>query len=105
MHSPEQSDYIAIFKGKIDKTGEIKHIRSMIEHKTTLFRARLDTKRLRQAEEVFDTLGLKPSDAINLFLAQVALRKDLPFVVTAQPNRLQTDEQQAKAWNDAFGEY
>ena len=77
----------------------------MIEHTTTLFRARVDTKRLKEAEAVFDTLGLKPSDAVNLFLAQVALRRDLPFVVTAQPERLQSDTQQAKTWNDAFGEY
>jgi antitoxin component of RelBE/YafQ-DinJ toxin-antitoxin module len=54
---------------------------------------------------VFDRLGLKTTDAINLFFAQVALREDLTFVVTAHPERLQSDEQQAMAWNEALGEY
>jgi addiction module RelB/DinJ family antitoxin len=61
--------------------------------------------KLREAEDVFATLGLKPSDAVNLFLAQVALRKDMPFRVTTQPERLMDDPAQAKAWNDALGEF
>ncbi len=54
---------------------------------------------------MFDRLGLKTTDAINLFFAQVALRDDLPFAVTAHPERLQSDEQQAAAWNEALGDY
>lgn len=72
---------------------------------TTLLRARVGTDRFQKAEKVFDRLGLKTTDAINLFFAQVALREDLPFVVTAHPERLLSDEQQAMAWNEAFGEY
>jgi len=72
---------------------------------TTLVRARVDTHRLEKAERVFHKLGLKPGDAINLFLAQVALREDLPFSVSTQPERLESDEQQAQAWNASFGEY
>ncbi|MFA5256529.1 MAG: type II toxin-antitoxin system RelB/DinJ family antitoxin [Opitutales bacterium] len=72
---------------------------------TTLFRARVETERLRKAEKVFNKLGLKPGDALNIFLAQVALREDLPFAVSTQPERLVSDEQQAKSWNSAFGEY
>ena len=72
---------------------------------TTLLRARVGTDRFQKAEKVFDRLGLKTTDAINLFFAQVALREDLPFVVTAHPERLQRDEQQAMAWNEALGEY
>ena len=71
----------------------------------TLFRARVDAARLNQAKDVFERLGLKPSDAVNMFFAQVALRDDLPFSVTAHPERLLADEAQAQAWNDAFGEY
>ena len=48
----------------------------MKESETTLLRTRVDKNKLRQAEDVFNTLGLKSSDAVNLFLAQVALRKD-----------------------------
>ena len=77
----------------------------MSEPNTTLLRTRVNKQKLKQAEDVFQTLGLKPSDAVNLFLAQVALRKDLPFSVTTQPERLQSDPAQAKAWNDAIGEY
>lgn len=72
---------------------------------TTLLRARVGTDRFKKAEKVFDRLGLKTTDAINLFFAQVALREDLPFVVTAHPERLQSDEKQAMAWNEALGEY
>lgn len=35
----------------------------------TLFRARLPTTRLRKAEKVFARLGMKASDAFNVFLA------------------------------------
>lgn len=72
---------------------------------STLFRARVDTARLRKAEKVLRKLGMKPGEAVNLFFAQVALRDDLPFIVTAHPDRLQTDEAQAREWNRAFGEY
>ncbi len=39
------------------------------------------------------------------FFAQVALRDDLPFAVTAHPERLQSDEEQAQSWNLSLGEY
>lgn len=70
-----------------------------------LVRARVDTVRYKKAEQVFKRLGMKPSDAINVFLAQVALREDLPFSVTAHPERLISDQEQAKNWNAALGEY
>ena len=75
--------------------------------KTTnaLFRARVDAKRLERARKVLDRIGLNPGEAVNLFFAQVALRGDLPFTVTAHPERLQSDKNQADAWNDALGEY
>jgi DNA-damage-inducible protein J len=71
----------------------------------TLLRARVDTERYKKAEQVFARLGMKTSDAINVFIAQVALRGDLPFSVTAHPERLQSPEEQARNWNQAFGEY
>ncbi len=72
---------------------------------TTLLRARVDAKKLKKAEEVFDKLGLKMSDAINIFIAQVYLRNDIPFSITTTPERLLTDEQQGAIWNEALGEY
>jgi addiction module RelB/DinJ family antitoxin len=76
-----------------------------IKPASTLFRARVDSDHFSQAKEVLGRIGLKPGDAVNLFFAQIALRSDLPFAVTTQPNRLQTDENQAEAWNEALGDY
>ncbi len=81
------------------------HICAMSSSTSTLLRARVDTARFKQAEQVFRRLGMKTSDAINVFLAQVALREDLPFSVTTHPERLVSDQEQAKSWNEAFGAY
>lgn len=72
---------------------------------TTLFRARVPLKRLRNAEKVLEKLGLKPGDALNMLLAQIELQKRLPFEVALEPRPLLTAEQQADAWTDALGEY
>ena len=73
--------------------------------KSVLFRARVPADRLKKAEKVFASLGMKASDAFNIFLAQVELREDLPFVITSKPEPLLTTAQQGKAWEDALGEY
>ena len=72
---------------------------------STLFRARVPTERLKRAEEVFARLGMKASDAFNIFLAQVELRNDLPFAVTTHVDQLVTTEEQGKTWERALGEY
>jgi addiction module RelB/DinJ family antitoxin len=72
---------------------------------TTLFRARVPTARLRKAEKVFARLGIKASDAFNIFLAQVELRDDLPFTITTKPEQLLTTAEQGKVWEDVLGEY
>jgi addiction module RelB/DinJ family antitoxin len=72
---------------------------------TVLFRARVPADRLKKAEKVFARLGMKTSDAFNIFLAQVELRKDLPFVITAKPEPLLTTAEQGKVWEDVLGEY
>jgi addiction module RelB/DinJ family antitoxin len=72
---------------------------------STLFRARVPTDRLKRAEKVFARLGMKSSDAFNIFLAQVELRNDLPFAVTTTVDRLDTTEEQGKVWENALGEY
>jgi addiction module RelB/DinJ family antitoxin len=78
---------------------------AMSKTTSTLLRARVDTGRYQKAEKVFENLGIKTSDAINIFIAQVALREDLPFAVTAHPERLTTDQEQGNNWSKAFGEY
>lgn len=72
---------------------------------SVLFRARVPADRLKRAEKVFARLGMKTSDAFNIFLAQVELRKDMPFSITANPEPLLTTAAQGKAWEDALGEY
>ena len=72
---------------------------------SVLFRARVPADRLKKAEKVFAKLGMKTSDAFNIFLAQVELRKDMPFSITSKPEHLLTTAQQGKAWVEAVGEY
>lgn len=40
---------------------------------------RLDSDAKKQAFMIFEQVGLKPTQAINLFLKQVALRGGIPF--------------------------
>ena len=72
---------------------------------STLFRARVPTERLKRAEEILARLGMKPSDAVNIFLAQVELRNDMPFAITTNVDRLLTTGEQGKTWDNALGEY
>lgn len=76
-----------------------------MKEKTILIRARVDSRKVKKAEKVFSRLGLKMSDAINIFISQVELRDDLPFMVTTKPERLLSNEEQGKIWNEALGEY
>lgn len=71
---------------------------------TTLFRARVPKDRLKRAEKILAKMGLKPGDAFNMLLAQVELRKALPFSVTTNPELL-TSEEQAVAWTQALDAY
>ena len=52
---------------------------------STMYQFRLDANEKRQAFEVFDELGIKPAQAIRLFLRQVTATKSIPFDV-AIPN-------------------
>ena len=72
---------------------------------TTLFRARVSKRRLKSAEKILGQLGLKPGDAFNILLAQIELRKGLPFELTTQVAPIRTSEEQATTWADAFGPY
>ncbi len=77
----------------------------MTTEATTLFRARVPALRLKKAETILSSLGLKPGDALNMLLAQIELRQGLPFEVTTAPQGLLTADQQATAWEEAFGAY
>jgi addiction module RelB/DinJ family antitoxin len=73
--------------------------------KSTLFRARVPERRLRNATKILNQLGLKPGDAFNILLAQIELRRGMPFELTTEPKPMLTAEEQGAAWKDAFGAY
>jgi antitoxin component of RelBE/YafQ-DinJ toxin-antitoxin module len=72
---------------------------------TTLFRARVPTHRLKKVEKILDQLGMKPGDALNLLLAQIELKKGLPFEVTTHVAPILDAGEQGAAWVEAFGAY
>ena len=72
---------------------------------TVLFRARVPQKRLRNAEKVLSRLGLKPSDAFNMLLAQIELKESVPFMLTTHNEPLLTSQEQAGEWAKSLGEY
>ena len=47
--------------------------------KEAVVRARVETRLKRDAEAVFEKLGISTTEAIRMFLSQVRLRKGLPF--------------------------
>ena len=72
---------------------------------TVLFRSRVPAQRLRRAEKILEQLGMKPGDAFNMLLAQIELRKGLPFEVTTHPAPVLSPDEQATAWTEALGAY
>lgn len=47
----------------------------------TMVRARVDPELKTETERIFSELGISTTDAIRMFLAQVRLRRGLPFPV------------------------
>jgi len=73
---------------------------------TTLFRVRVPAQRLKRAEKILEQLGMKPGDAFNMLLAQIELRKGLPFdLTTLKTSRVLSSDEQATAWTEALGAY
>jgi antitoxin component of RelBE/YafQ-DinJ toxin-antitoxin module len=48
---------------------------------------------------------MKTGDAFNIFLAQVELRKDMPFSISTNPERLISTAEQGRSWEVSLGEY
>lgn len=53
---------------------------------TQIIHTRIDPNIKRKAELVFSALGLNTSEAIRMFLAQVALKQGIPFEIKI-PNK------------------
>lgn len=72
---------------------------------TAIVQTRVPARRLQRAEKILQKLGLTPSDAVNMLLAQIEIRQGLPFEVSTQPKRLLSTDEQAAEWTKALGAY
>ena len=64
---------------------------------------RADSEIKSKAQEIFNSLGLDMSTAINLFLRQTVRQKDLPFTLTANP--VKPKKTRAEMFGCLRGEY
>ena len=60
--------------------------------KQTYIRTRIDRELKKECEIVFRRLGLTSTEAIRLFLAQVRIRRGLPFRVELYPQSDENDD-------------
>jgi len=70
--------------------------------KTDTIRARVEPKLKAEAEEILNSLGMNPSDAIRMFYKQVVIRKGLPFDVVipnAETRRAMEDVNRGRGLN------
>lgn len=71
----------------------------------TVFRTQVPVRRLRRAEKILRKLGLSPAEAANMLLAQIEIRKGLPFDVSLVSKPLLSADEQAAVWTEALGAY
>lgn len=62
---------------------------------------RIDENTKKQAVELLEGLGLNLSDAVNMFLRQVILRKGIPFDVTYPENTWEFKSEVIEAMEEA----
>jgi DNA-damage-inducible protein J len=72
--------------------------------KTEMIHARVDPKLKKSTEAIFSRIGLSTTEAIRLFLTQVALHKGLPFPV-ATPNQETIDAMRDANKGKGLNEY
>ena len=76
-----------------------------MSHLTAVVRMRVPARRLKRAEKILSKLGLTPTDAVNMLLAQIEIRECLPFEVSMGKKPLLSADEQAAAWTEALGAY
>ena len=69
---------------------------------TAILRTRVDPRRKARVERILDRLGMTPTQAVNMFFAQIERRKAIPFAVAMQEHAdfLPPIEQVARVWSD-----
>ena len=73
--------------------------------KTAIIRARIDSQRKARVSKILDELGITPSQAINMFYAQIERRRGIPFpVVVGETDSVPPIEHVARSWNDLDNE-
>lgn len=74
---------------------------------SSLLNDSVDARRLKKAEKIWARHGMRPADAINIFVAQTIMRNNFPIVIGSDDNggAMRSAKEQLTAWNDAFGEY
>lgn len=53
---------------------------------TAILRARIDPRRKARVEKILDQLGVTPTQAVNMFYAQIERRKAIPFPIAMEDN-------------------
>lgn len=53
---------------------------------TAILRARIDPRRKARVEKILGQLGVTPTQAVNMFYAQIERRKAIPFPVAIGDN-------------------
>ncbi len=67
--------------------------------KTTTISVRMDSSLKSEAEKVLSTLGLTPSQAINVFYKQITFQNGIPFSIKIPRNSL--NETSVKAMEES----
>jgi addiction module RelB/DinJ family antitoxin len=69
---------------------------------TTILRTRIDPRRKARVEKILGQLGMTPTQAVNMFFAQIERRKAIPFAVAVGEDSdiAPPIEEVAKVWGD-----
>lgn len=69
---------------------------------TAILRARIDPRRKARVEKILDQLGMTPTQAVNMFYAQIERRKAIPFPVAIEDNSdvVPPIEHVARVWGE-----
>ena len=69
---------------------------------TAILRTRIDPRRKARVEKILDQLGVTPTQAVNMFFAQIERRKAIPFSVSVEDDRdvVPPIGHVARVWNE-----
>ena len=69
---------------------------------TAILRTRIDPRRKARVERILGQLGMTPTQAVNLFYAQIERRKGIPFPISIQDDSdiLPSVEHVAAVWSE-----